>query len=157
MLTLPRVKRIEILQSIDPKKAAELGELISYSKTSIGKLINPHYISVGSELSSQQALSSVKEQLGSSKFSTYIYTVNNENHLVGAFKISDLLVRANDEQVFKFMEQDVIVAHLTTPREIALKRMLKYKLYALPVVGDNKKMIGVVTFDDLAEELVGKL
>ena len=38
------------------------------------------------------------------------------------------------------MEQDVVVAHLTTPQEIALKRMLKYKLYALPVIEDNQKI-----------------
>jgi Mg/Co/Ni transporter MgtE len=35
--------------------------------------------------------------------------------------------------------------------------MLKYKLYALPVIEDNRKMIGVVKFDDMVEDIERKL
>jgi magnesium transporter len=77
--------------------------------------------------------------------------------LVGVFKLPDLLMQSADTPVFKFMEQDVVVAHLTTPKSIALKRMLKYRLFALPVIEDSKKMIGVITFDDVAEEIEKKL
>lgn len=76
---------------------------------------------------------------------------------MGVIELSNLMMHEGDEQVFKFMEQDVVVAHLTTPQEIALKRMLKYKLYALPIIEDNQKMIGVVTFDDMIEDVVDKL
>ena len=157
LLTLPKDKRIEILESLEKKKSDELRELMKYSKTSVGKLINPEYISVSSESTASEALSIVKEKLVDSPFSSYIYALNNENHLVGVFKITDLLLQPGDTQVFKFMEQDVVVAHLTTPQEIALKRMLKYRLYALPVIEDSKKMIGVVTFDDMVEEVEKKL
>lgn len=157
LLTLPKEKRVEILDGLDKKKREELRELMKYSKTSVGKLLTTDYITVSSESTANQALSTVKEKLSEGPFSSYIYALNNENLLVGVIKLADLLVQEGDTQVFKFMEQDVIVAHLTTPQEIALKRMLKYKLYALPVIEDTKKMIGVVTFDDMIEDVEKKL
>lgn len=157
LLTLPREKRNEILDSLPKGKDEELRELMKYSRTSVGKLINPDFIAVSSETTASQALSTVKEKLPESPFSSYIYVLNQEGHLVGVVKLSDLIMSEGDSQVFKFMEQDVVVAHLTTPQEIALKRMLKYKLYALPIISDNQKMIGVVTFDDMIEDVVAKL
>jgi CBS domain-containing protein/sporulation protein YlmC with PRC-barrel domain len=157
LLTLPREKRNEILDSLPKGKGEELRELMKYSKTSVGKLLNPEFITVRSEATGSQALGVLKEKLPESPFSSYIYALNQEGHLVGVVELSDLLLHEGDEQVFKFMEQDVVVAHLTTPQEIALKRMLKYKLYALPVIEDNQKMIGVVTFDDMIEDVVDKL
>lgn len=157
LLTLPREKRIEILEGLEKTKNDELKELMKYSRTSVGKLINPEFIAVNSEISAGQALNIVKEKLTEEPFSTYVYVLNNEDHLVGVFQLADLLIQPSDDPVYKFMEQDVVVAHLTTPQEIALKRMLKYKLYALPVIEDNKKMIGVVTFDDMIEDVEEKL
>lgn len=157
LLTLPKEKRIEILEGLEKRKRDELKELMKYSRTSVGKLINPDFIIIDSELTASQALSVVKEKLAEDPFSSYIYVHNNQNHLVGVIRLDELLTQDGDSQVFKFMEQDVVVAHLTTPQEIALKRMLKYKLYALPVIEDSKRMIGVVNFDDMVEEIEQKL
>jgi sporulation protein YlmC with PRC-barrel domain/CBS domain-containing protein len=157
LLTLPREKRIEILEGLEAKKREELKELIKYSKTSVGKLLNPDFITINSELTASQALSEIKTLLPESPFASNIYTHNSEKHLVGVVSLADILKQESDVQLFKFMEQDVVVAHLTTPQEIALKRMLKYKLYALPVIEDNRKMIGVVKFDDMVEDIERKL
>jgi CBS domain-containing protein/sporulation protein YlmC with PRC-barrel domain len=157
LLTLPKEKRHEIIESLDVKKQKELRELIKYSKTSVGKLINPEFVTVLSEDNCNQAIEKIKENYDESKFSTYIYALNNEEHLVGVLTLARLITQPSDTPVYKVMEQDVVVCHLTTPKEIALKRMLKYKLYALPVIEDNKKIIGVVTFDDMVEEIMKKL
>lgn len=157
LLTLPKVKRHEILDNLPARKSEKLRQLIKYSKTSVGKLINSEFVSVGSEQSAGEALATVKEKLAENSHASHIFALNSENHLVGVIRLEQLLTQPSDVQVFKFMEQDVVVAHLTTPREIALKRMLKYKLYVLPIITDAKKMIGIVTFDDMAENLVDRL
>lgn len=157
LLTLPRDRRIQILDKLPLRKQENFKKLIKYSRTSVGKLINSEFVSVDSEMTASQALNLVKEQLSENIFSYYIYVKNSESHLVGVILLSNLLMQPADTPVFKFMEQDVVVLHLTTPRNIALKRMIKYRLYALPVIEDNKKMIGVVTFDDMMEEMEKKL
>jgi len=55
------------------------------------------------------------------------------------------------------MTQNIIVIHLTTPVEIAVKKMLKYKLSALPVIDMEKQILGIVTIDDVTEYLLEKI
>lgn len=157
ILSLSRDKRHEILELLDEEKREELKQLIKYARTSIGRYINPEFILVDSEKTVGEALSKIKEEIKKGPFSMYIYVGNRDKQLVGVFPVQRLLLHDEGTQIFKLMEQDVVVAHLKTPKQIALKRMIKYKLYALPIISENKRMIGVVTFDDLAEDLEERL
>lgn len=157
LLTLTKEKRKEILESLSLRKQNKLKSLIKYSKTSVGKLINPDFIIVSSDENVSSATDKFKEQYEESKFTNYMYVLNKEEHLVGVVDAGKLLASNSDSPIYKIMEQDVVVCHLTTPIEIAQKRMLKYKLFALPVIEDNKKMIGVVLWDDMVEEIINKI
>jgi len=55
------------------------------------------------------------------------------------------------------MNQNLITVYLTTPIELALRKMIKYKISALPVIDKEKKLLGVVAFDDLSEKLYEKV
>lgn len=157
LLTLTRERRKEIIDSLPQRKQNKLKSLIKYSKTSVGKFINPEYVTISSEDNASKAIDKFKEQYEESKFTTYIYVLNKEDHLIGVVDIAQLMAASFDTPVYKIMEQDVVVSHLTTPKEIAVKRMLKYKLYALPIIEDNKKMLGVVLWDDMVEDIINKL
>lgn len=157
LLTLPKEKRSEILDLTPAKKQKELLELMKYSKTPIGGLINPEFITVSSQDSVGAALEKVKTAITDSHFSAYIYVLNNEALLTGVISLYQLIVHTSDTPIYKIMEQNVVVIHLTTPKEIAIKKLLRYKLYALPVIENNKKIIGVVTYDDLVEDILERL
>lgn len=157
LLSLNKDKRHEILELLNEEKREQLKLLIKYSRTSIGRYINPEFILVDSEQTVGEALSKIREAIKKNPFAMYIYVGNRDKQLVGVFPIERLFLYDDGMQIFKIMEQDVVVAHLKTPKQIALKRMIKYKLYALPVISESKRMLGVVTFDDLAEDLEEKL
>lgn len=157
LLALSKEKRKEILELLPEETAKELRELIHYSKTPIGELITPEFITVGAEDTVGTALEKVKNMVTESHFSAYVYVTNQENELVGVIDLSQLITKPHDTPIFDIMEQDVVVIHLTTPKEIATKKMLRYKLYALPVIEGNQRIIGVVTYDDLVEDVLEKL
>jgi CBS domain-containing protein len=50
------------------------------------------------------------------------------------------------------MVQNLVVVYLSTPKEIAWKKMIKYKFGYLPVVDGEKKMIGIVRWFDIADD-----
>ena len=77
--------------------------------------------------------------------------------MIGVFGPHDLLLQEQSGLVYKFMTQNIIVIHLTTPVEIAVKKMLKYKLSALPVIDMEKQILGIVTIDDVTEYLLEKI
>ncbi len=157
LLTLTKEKRSEIMALLDEKKKKELHNLISYSKTPIGELINPEYITILSDDTVGSAKDKIASFIRESYFSYYIYILNNEEELIGAISLAKLLKESDEVPIYKIMEQDVVVIHLTTPKEIATKKMLRYKRYALPVIEGHKKLIGIVRFDDLVEDILKKI
>lgn len=157
LLALTREKREEILSLVPEKKKNELRELMKYSKTPIGHLITSEFITISAEDSVGSAFEKIKSTITESHFSAYIYVLNREEELVGLVELAQLIVRPHDTPIYDIMDQDVIVIHLTTPKEIATKKLLRYKLYALPVIEGNKKLVGVVTYDDLVEEIIEKI
>ena len=157
LLTMSSEKRREILNSLDKEKKDELTSLIKYSKTPIGHLITSEFLTVHSENTVSQALEIVKQEISDSHVFTYVYVLNEQNQLVGVIDLYKLITELSDTLIYKIMEQDVVVIHLTTPKEIAVKKLLRYKLFALPVIEDNKKIIGVITYDDLVEDILKKL
>lgn len=157
LLTLSEEKRDEILKLLPKAKHDELHHLMKLSKTPIGELINPDFITVSADDTIGTAFSKIKEKITEDNFFVYIYVVNKEDQLIGVFRINQLLTQPSDAAVWDVMEQDVVVLHLTTPKEIAVKKMLRYKLYALPVIDDRKQILGVVMFDDMVEDILEKI
>ncbi len=157
LLTLPEDKRKDIISLLPHEKQKEIEHLEKLSKTEIGELITSEYLTVKPEDTVSKIVSIVRSQ--SSDFSTlrYVYVINNQQQLVGAFNLHELLVQNTDTPAYRFMGQNLIVAYLSTPEEIAIKKMLKYKLMALPIIDEHKQILGVVTWDDLTESVVQHL
>lgn len=157
LLTLPRDKRDLILDVVPKGKKKALQDLMRYSKTPIGELVDPELIFVYPDDTIGTAIEKVKKYATESHFVDYIYVVNESRQLQGVFGVTELLAQPTDMPVFKIMEQDVIVIHLSTPKEIAIKKLLKYKLTAIPVIENNKEVIGTVSLDDMVETIIEKL
>ena len=99
----------------------------------------------------------MKEKARNIEFTYYIYVLNENEQLVGVVNIAELFRRNHSTIISNFMEQNIIVVHVTTPLSIAIKRMLKYKIYALPVVDNRKQLIGILRFNDVAEVVLQEL
>jgi magnesium transporter len=70
--------------------------------------------------------------------------------------LHELLLQDGDIPMYKFMIPNVVAVYLTTPPEIAMKKMIKYKIYSLPIINDRRGLLGIVTIDDLVESMQEK-
>jgi CBS domain-containing protein/sporulation protein YlmC with PRC-barrel domain len=156
LLTLPHEKRDEILASLPKKKQGELHNLLKLSKTPIGELITSEFFAIEINHTVGDVIELIKERKEEVSYLPYIYITNDENELVGVVNIHDLFVHSHETSIRDIMEQNLIVIHVTTPKDIAVKKMLRYKVYALPVTDNAKHLEGVVRFDDLAERVLQK-
>ena len=102
-------------------------------------------------------MAKIKKETADFSFLPKVYVINPDNQLVGVFSLHELLLQDPDVPIYRFMSQNPIVIHLTTPIEIVLKKMLKYKLSSLPVVNKNKRIVGAITSDDISEYMLDQL
>jgi CBS domain-containing protein/sporulation protein YlmC with PRC-barrel domain len=157
LLTLSKKKREEIINLLNEKTRLKILHLLSLSNTQIGNLITSEYVTVSPEDTVRQAIDKIKKETIDFSTLSYVYVVNNQNELVGVFSLHDFLMQDLDTPVYKFMTQNISVVHLTTPKEIVINKLIKYKLYALPVINDKKQLQGLVTLDDVASLLLKKI
>ncbi|MBI5449090.1 CBS domain-containing protein [Candidatus Gottesmanbacteria bacterium] len=157
LLTLTETKRGQILLLLPEEKQIELNRLLTLSTTPIGNLITSEYLTVSPEDTVRKVLTKIKDQTRHFSALSYVYVLNKAGQLTGVVNLHELLLQPSDTLLYRFMTPSVVVIHLETPVEIAVKKMLKYKVEALPVIDSKKMIIGIVTFDDLAETLLKKL
>jgi len=157
LLTLSKKKRLEILNHLDEKTRLPLLKLLELSKNPIGKLITTEYVAVDSVDTVSEVFEKIKRNSADFSSLDYVFVVNKKNELVGVFSLHELILQNTDAPVYKFMIQNVVVIHMTTPIEIVIKKMLKYKIDAIPVINEEKRIEGIVTFDDVSNILLNKI
>ena len=156
LLTLSKKKREEIMGYLEEPVRNQIERLLDFSKNPIGDLITTEYLTVAPEDTVRQVLDIIRKTTADFSTLDYVYVVNKKLELVGVFSLHNLVLQDLETPIYKFMTQNVVVIHMTTPLEIAVKKMLKYKLYALPVISQEKTIQGIVTIDDISSSILKK-
>ncbi len=151
LLTLTPFKRRQIMDYFPAKKKDQVNHLLKFSDSPIGKLLTIEYLTVSADDTIREIIFKIKAETTDFALLNTVYVVNQEKQLTGVFNLHEMLLQNIDTPVYKFMIQNVSVVHLTTPVEIALNKMLKFKLQALPVIDERKQVAGLVTLVDMIE------
>ncbi len=151
LLTLSKRRRDEIINLLKPDKKKEINYLLFLSRTPIGDILTTEFISVNSDTTVREVIEAIKRDTADYSFLAHVYVINKDKQLVGVFSLHELLLQELNTPVYKFMIQSVVVAHLTTPREIILRKMIKYRIAGIPIIDADKHILGIVTFDDIGE------
>ena len=157
LLTLSKKKRDEVMEKLNPQVRSKITHLLELSKEPIGSLLTTEYLTVGPEDTVRHIVEKIKT--GTKDFSSLynIYAVNKEKQLIGVVSLHEVMKEDLDMPLYKFMTQNLIVIHLTTPAEIAMKKFLKYHLSSLPVINQEKRLEGVVNFDDITNYVLDRI
>lgn len=153
LLSLSAIRREQIIANLSVEKKKEIMKLINLSKTDIGKLITTEFMTVSPGDDVHTIIERIKKETIGYFYFNVIYVVNEKKQLIGVFNLHELLQQNLDNQVYKFMAQNVVSLYLTTPIETAIKKMYKYRLHSLPVINKNSQVVGIITTDDLTRTL----
>ena len=89
---------------------------------------------------------------GTNKETVYTCYVTDDNrYLQGVLTVRDLLVAKNTDIIGDLMETNVISAYTTDDQEEVAKTFSKYDFTALPVVDLEKRLVGIITVDDIVD------
>ena len=82
-----------------------------------------------------------------------IYALDGEGHLVGAVTLRKLLPQPPDRKVGELLDRRVATVRTDTPQEEVAQLVSKYDVYAIPVVDEENRPVGIVTVDDVIDVL----
>ncbi len=156
LLVLEKNKREAILPFIEKSQRGEVEYLLKHAKSPIGHMMTTEWCAVDSDLTVKTVIEKIRKETTDFSELSDIYATNSQKQLVGVLDLHSLLLQRPEIPFYKVMNQNLIVGRLTTPKEILLRRMLKYNLNAMPIVDENRTIIGVVLLHDIAEDLLQK-
>ena len=138
-----------LLHMIPDEDAREIRRLLRYPEGSVGRLMTERFF----EATESQTMDSLLVDLRSAPLEKYetvndIYVLDPDRRLRGVFSLRKLLRGSPAATAEEVMNDDVVVAQATEPAEDAARRMSRYGLYALPVVEESGRMVGLFTGDD---------
>ena len=149
------VKRI--LAASDPESRKQINMILKYPEDSAGSIMTTEYIYMRKDSTVRQALEKIRS-LGWVKETVYtIYVTSQDRQLVGVLSLLDLLTADDDSIIGDIMDTVVITVGTHEDQEVVANKFLKYDFIALPVVDNEDRIVGIVTFDDamdVAEEEV---
>src|SRR3990167_6866403 len=151
LLSLSKKKREKILDQLTDSSYKEIMYLLNLPDTPVAKILTTEFISVQPDQTVKEVIDTIRKETNDFYNLSYVYVVNKDMQLVGVFDLHELLMQGSNTQVYKFMTQRLVTIQLTTPMVVAFRKIVKYKLYALPVVDREKRMLGIVIYDDIVD------
>ena len=145
------VKRI--LRFTDSDTRRSINEILKYPEDSAGSIMTTEYVRLKKNINVSQAISHIRST-GLDKETIYTcYVTDLNNKLIGMVSAKTLLLAHPDEIIEDIMETNVICFTTTDDQEEVAKAFDKYNFMAIPVVDDETRLVGIVTFDDAIDVL----
>ena len=145
------VKRI--LRSTDPDTRDQINEILKYPKDSAGSIMTTEYVDLKKSMTVAQAIRHIR-QTGVDKETIYTcYVTDSRRKLLGLVSAKVLLLANEDDRLEDIMETHVIYVSTLDDQEEVANQLTKYNFIAMPVVDQERRLVGIVTFDDAMEIL----
>lgn len=139
-----------IAQSL-PEERNLINQFLSFPENSAGSLMTIEFVGLRSDMTVRQALACIK-QTGLDKESIYTcYVLDNTRRLEGIVSLRRLVVSDDEKLIHDIMADDVVLAEVTDDQEQVAELFKKYDLIAMPVVDKEKRLVGIITIDDIMD------
>ena len=137
---------------IDQESTEEIRELLQYDEETAGGRMTTDYVAVNQGESVGEATEKIREAVQKYEEDIYVlYVVDDQGKLLAYVRLQDLVIHSSDVLISTFMVRDVITVAANQDQELVAQLMQRYDLIHVPVVDDEDHLLGVVTFDDIAE------
>jgi len=136
------------LSQADPDMRKQINEILRYPEDSAGSIMTTEYVSLRPNMTVEEAIKRLR-RTGIDKETIYTCYVTKDRKLLGLVTVKDLLLAEDDDEpISGLMEENVISVNTMEDKEQVAQMFSKYNFLALPVVDNEGRMVGIVTFDD---------
>lgn len=128
-------------------------ELIGYEPGTVGRIMTPYYIQAYPEWTVKRTLDHIKKNGQKAETLNYIYVVDKEQRLIDDIRIGAILMAEEDDLIADIVDKESVQLIATQHFEKAIDIFQKYDRPALPVVTDSGVLVGIVTADDIFDQI----
>lgn len=151
---LPKERSEDLLELMEDEEAEDVRLLLSYPEDSAGGLMTTDIAMIRPGLTAKQAIEVIRTNFSEAESIFYVYVTDDQEHLLGVFSLSDLILAQPNTPVATFMHKKVVSANVMDKQDKLAQLVSKYNLLTIPIVDDDNKMLGMVTADDALDKII---
>jgi magnesium transporter len=148
---LPLDVAMQLLAMLSPDERQVAQALLAYPEHSVGRMMTLDFVAVRPDWTVREALDYIRQHGYDRETLNMIYVVDDEGRLLDDVRVRRFLVAPLDVSVRELLDGNFAVLAPTDDREKALALFKQFDRVALPVVDEQRKLIGIVTVDDILD------
>ena len=149
---LSEEKKEKVISLIKDENITEnIRELLSYDEDTAGGLMAKELISVNENWSVLKCLREIRKQAKDITRVHSIYVLNKKEELIGRLSLKDLIMSPSKKKIKQIYIPKVDYVNVHDSAEDVAKLMRKYDLEAIPVINDDRQLLGRITIDDIVD------
>jgi magnesium transporter len=148
--------RDELLAKVNPETKASLEKLLPYPEGVAGHIMTTEFVSVPADWTVRRALAHISATENTRETVYAVFVLDpKDGSLLRAAPLRRLIAADLDATVLEAAPDRAPLSVMpNTPSDETVRMISKYNLLAIPVVDENRHVVGIVTVDDAVDTLV---
>ena len=143
--------RKRLVDLMDDNSSHDIKLIMSYSDDEIGSLMTTNYIVIKNTLNVRQAMQELISQAGENDNISTVYVTNKHDKFFGAIDLKDLIIARSDTPLSDIIMLSYPYVSDHAKIDECIERLKDYAEDSIPVIDGSKRLIGVITAEDLME------
>lgn len=150
-------KKDSIVKKLDKETARDVNKLLSYGEDEIGSYMTNNYVCIREGLSIRQTMSELVRQAGVHDNIMTLYVIDTEYKLVGAVELRVLITARENDNLEELIMHSYPWVMEHEKVEDCMERIVDYAEDSIPVLSEDRKLLGVITSEDMIEMVDNEL
>ena len=149
---LPEELRARLIAQLEPGERKMAWQLLSYPEDSIGRMMSPEFVAISPELTVREALAHIRWKSSglAENLLHHIFVIDGDRKLKGHVSLANLvLADPASTPVVDIMDDMTYALSVLDDEGTAVDHFRKYDRPYIPVVDEQKHLVGIVEADDV--------
>ena len=144
----------DILNLLPKYKAKMIRLLLTYEEDEAASIMTTDFMALNVNMSIKEATNMIVSKAKETDYVDTIYITDDAQVLQGSLDIKDLIIARPSQSLHEIMDENVSFVYADDTIEEAIQRVRDYDEQSLPVLGRDDKLLGIITADDIFDEMI---
>jgi sporulation protein YlmC with PRC-barrel domain len=149
---LPQNRRQPVLDLLPLAQRTKVLTLLGFNQTSAGGLMGVDFVALPTMTSVGESLAAIRQSASlQPEALTSVHAVDSDSRLRGVARLVTLVQASPEQRLIDVCDTDPVRVGADTDVMDVAVLMTDYNLITIPVVDDERRLLGVITVDDVLE------
>src|SRR5690554_762963 len=147
--SLDHYQNKRVINLLDFYNKIEVQTRLNYPKKSVGRIMTPYFVRVRPHWNMYKVFDHLRRYGLHAETFEVLYVINDDDELIDEIQLKDVILSDPDQKIETLLDGRFTCIDEMAEQEEALEVMKRFDINVLPVVDERKKLVGIVTADDI--------